>query len=125
MGLEGSISVLKLVKTSGPAVQVTLTRVPHDGIDDTDLEHARRQAQAFAAALTSINPKDRPLTEDAMRMPFFTILNDMLRRRQTKTCFLCELSGDDSAHLEGIECSEGHFHCRKCLVSLAQNFLVV
>jgi hypothetical protein len=81
---------------------------------------ARGQTEAFAAALTSVNPKDRPLTEDAMSMPFFTILNDV-RRRQTKTCLFCELNGDDSVHFEGIECSEGHFHCKKCVVSCASS----
>ena len=61
-----------------------------------------------------------------MRMPFFAILKDV-STKVTRTCVFCELNGDDAVKAadEGVDCSEGHFHCGSCLTKLTENLLKV
>jgi len=87
-------------------------------------DRARGQTNAIIAALTSENPKDRPSTKTAIQMPFFAILKDVSRRAM-KTCLFCEINGDDAVKDEGIECSQGHFHCKECVAKLVRDLLKV
>ena len=54
-----------------------------------------------------------------MQTPFFTILEDVCKK-SVKTCSIC-LDDSDA----GVECSEGHFHCRSCLADHATHFMAV
>ena len=96
-----------------------------DGDEAADhSDRARGQTKAVIAALTSVNPKDRPSTKTAIKMPFFAILKDVSRRAM-KTCLFCETNGDDAVKDEGIECSQGHFHCKECVAKLTRDLLKV
>ena len=61
-----------------------------------------------------------------MQDPFFAILKDV-PTKVTKACAFCEMNGNDAVYEadEGIQCSEGHFHCGACLTHLTQNLLKV
>jgi hypothetical protein len=93
---------------------------------DTHGNMGRGQTAQFISALTSCDPELRPPAKKAMQDPFFTVLKDV-SRKVTQTCALCEMKGDDAVYGadEGIQCSEGHFHCGSCLTDLTQNLLKV
>jgi hypothetical protein len=93
---------------------------------DTHGNMGRGQTAQFISALTSCDPELRPPAKKAMQDPFFTVLKDV-SRKVTQTCALCEMSGNDAVYGadEGIQCSEGHFHCGSCLTDLTQNLLKV
>jgi serine/threonine protein kinase len=90
-------------------------------------DRARGQTAAFVQALTAAEPGRRPNAEDASKMAFFTVLEDVCRR-EARTCLLCELSGQSALHPAeggGLVCAEGHFHCRGCLGRLTADLLEV
>jgi len=76
--------------------------------------------------LTSRRPGSRPLAKNAMHWPFFAVLRDV-STKVTQTCAFCEMNGDDAVYGadEGIQCSEGHFHCGSCLTRLTKDLLKV
>jgi serine/threonine protein kinase len=87
---------------------------PDDGAD-----MGRGQTAELISALTSREPESRPPAKDAMQTPFFAVLKDV-STKVTQTCAFCEMNGDDAVCEadEGIQCSEGHFHCGSCLTRL-------
>ena len=92
-------------------------------------EQAKRERVATAeliSALTSREPESRPPAKDAMQTPFFAVLKDV-STKVTQTCAFCEMNGDDAVCEadEGIQCSEGHFHCGSCLTRLTKDLLKV
>jgi len=89
-----------------------------------DPHEAHDQTNPFVQSLISELPSTRPSAKEATNFPFFTILAEA-RKKVTKTCLLCELNGDDSVKVSvnGIECSEGHFHCGECVAKLTQDLL--
>jgi hypothetical protein len=84
------------------------------------------QTAALISALTSRDPESRLPAKDAMQAPFFAVLKDV-SNRVTQTCAFCELNGDDAVYGadEGIQCSDGHFHCGSCLTRLTKDLLKV
>jgi serine/threonine protein kinase len=92
--------------------------------DGTDM--GRGQTAELISALTSRDPESRPPAKDAMQMPFFAVLKDV-STKVTLTCAFCEMNGDDAVYGadEGIQCSEGHFHCGSCLTRLTKDLLKV
>ena len=77
------------------------------------------QTAELVTALTAAFPRARPSARGAMQTPFFTIL-EAVCKKSVKTCSICF---DDSD--AGVECSEGHFHCRSCLADHATHFMAV
>ena len=89
----------------------------------------RGQTAELISAMTSPDPESRPPAKDAMQMPFFAVLKDV-STKVTQTCAFCEMSDDDVPHYvygvdEGIQCSQGHFHCGSCLARLTKDLLKV
>ena len=88
-------------------------------------ERARGQTSALVQALTAAEPCRRPNAEDAAKMAFFVVLEDVCQR-EARACLLCELGGDGALHPAeggGLACAEGHFHCRGCLRRLTSDLL--
>jgi tRNA A-37 threonylcarbamoyl transferase component Bud32 len=96
---------------------------PDDGADNHG-NMGRGQTAELISALTSRDPESRPPAKDAMKWPFFAVLKDV-SRKVTQTCALCEMNGDDAVYGadEGIQCSEGHFHCGSCLTRLTKDLI--
>jgi hypothetical protein len=95
-----------------------------DGAEDDGAEHndtARGQTDAVIAALTSENPKARLSAKDAIRQPFFAILNDVSRREQQECC-TCLDNFPTAAGL-GCEWSADHFICATCAPREVQRIL--
>ena len=95
-----------------------------DGDEDDGAEHndtARGQTDAVIAALTSENPKARLSAKDAIRQPFFAILNDVSRREQQECC-TCLDNFPTAAGL-GCEWSADHFICATCAPREVQRIL--
>ena len=86
----------------------------------------REQTASFIKSLTCDDPKARLSAAKCKTSPFFAVL-ESVRKKVTCTCLLCEMNGDEAekgVH-EGIECSQGHFHCNPCLEILTNKFLEV
>jgi len=98
---------------------------PHNGADIHG-NMGRGQTAELISVLISRDPESRPPAKDAMQMPFFAVLKDV-STKVTQTCAFCETDGEDAVYEadEGIQCSEGHFHCRSCLTRLTKEVLKV
>lgn len=84
------------------------------------------QTASSIQSLTCDDPTARPSAADCLS-PFF-VVPESLQKKVTRTCLLCESNGEEDAQKgahEGIECSEGHFHCTSCMEILTKNFLEV
>ena len=88
------------------------------GLSSVDAQ-ARGQTAALVTALTAAAARARPSAQGAMQTAFFTILEDVCKK-SVKTCSICFEDSD-----AGVECSEGHFHCRSCLADHATHFMAV
>jgi hypothetical protein len=96
---------------------------PDDGEDI-----GRGQTAEFISALTSCEPESRPPAKDAMQRPFVAVLKGLRSLWITpQTCEFCKMNDDDAVYGadEGIQCSEGHFHCGSCLSRLTKELLEV
>ena len=88
---------------------------------------APEETASFIKTLTCDDPTARPSAADCKASPFFVAL-ESVRKRLTCKCLLCEINGEEDAEKgvhEGIECSEGHFHCNSCLEGLTEDILKV
>ena len=102
------------------------TNSPLPGQTGAECKDARGQTGQTIARFTAHDPNDRPSAEEAADLPFFLVLSK-ISTRETKMCDFCVQNGDDglTSSEGGVECSEGHFHCCRCVVRLARDSLEV
>jgi serine/threonine protein kinase len=110
----------------GKTVHAVKSRCEPDNGADNHRNMERGQTAELISALTSRDPESRPPAKDAMQAPFFAVLKDV-PTRVTQTCAFCKLNGNDAVYGadEGIQCSEGHFHCGSCLTRLTKHLIKV
>jgi hypothetical protein len=110
----------------GKTVHAVKGRCEPDEGEEMHGNMGRGQTAELISALTSRGPESRPPAKNAMKWPFFAVLKDV-STKVTQTCAFCEMNGDDAVYGadDGIQCSEGHFHCGSCLTRLTKDLLKV